>query len=74
MKSKKGLELTGDNIDIRNILGAEVHCLRLRLKGLAKHFLLGLRPAQAVQPYKTRRMSESTTSQITLMSSSLNGI
>ncbi len=60
MKSKKVVKLTGDNIDIRNILRAEVDCLRLRLKGLAKHLLLGLRPAQAVQPYKTRRLFESS--------------
>ena len=45
-------KLTCDNIDIWHILGAEVHGLRLRLKGLSEHLLLGLGATEAVQPCK----------------------
>ena len=45
-----GLSLTCYDIDVWHVLRAQVNGLRIRLKRLAQHFFLRLRPAQPVEP------------------------
>ena len=42
--------LTCNDVDVRNVLGAQIYGLRVRLKGLAQHLLLRLRAAETVEP------------------------
>ena len=44
------LSLTCYDIDVRHVLRAQVNGLGIRLKRLAQHFFLRLRPAQPVEP------------------------
>ena len=42
--------LTCNDVDVRDVLGAQINGLRVRLKGLAQHLLLGLRSTETVEP------------------------
>ena len=47
--SRKVSDLTCDNIDVGNILRAQVHGLGVGLESLSQHFLLCFAPAESVE-------------------------